>query len=186
MSVNRWLNISVAFLVLASGWLACANVAAAIEAAPKAVPKVTPNAEKSDAKPPASAAKSGSAEMPEKNMLSKADREKIRRVITLQLRAFERDEAAIAFSYATADTRKYFGSPRQFMEMVRGGYPPLIKHNSRKFLEAAIVDGLTIQPVKFVTADGDIVIALYTMEHQADSNWRIGGCELAPSSLQVT
>ena len=186
MSVSRWMNISVALLVLASGWLAFANVAAAIEAAPKAVPKVTPNAEKLDAKPPAATAKIGSAEIPEKNMLSKADREKIQRVITLQLRAFERDEAAIAFSYATADARKYFGSPRQFMEMVRGGYAPLIKHSSREFLKAAIVDGLTIQPVKFVTTDGDIVIALYTMEHQADNEWRIGGCELAPSSLQVT
>ncbi len=182
MSVDRLANISVALLVLACGWSAFANVVAAAEVAPQA----PFTAEKSDVKPLASAAKSGVAEMPGKGVLTKADREKIQRVITLQLRAFERDEAAIAFSYATADTRKYFGSPRQFMEMVRGGYAPLIKHSSREFLEAAMVDGLAIQPVKFLTADGDVVIALYTMERQADSEWRIGGCELAPSSLQAT
>lgn len=119
-------------------------------------------------------------------VLSKTDREKIQRVITLQLRAFERNDEAVAFSYATADTRKVFGTPRQFMEMVRSGYAPLLKHSSREFLEAANVNGLTIQPVKFLTSDGDIVVALYTMERQADNEWRIGGCELAPKSLQAT
>ncbi len=181
MSLNRCMNISVALLVLATGCLAFVNVATA-----GPLIKASPAAEKSDAKQPEPTAKNNAVEMPIKGMLSKADREKIKRVITLQLRAFERDEAAIAFSYATADTRKYFGSPRQFMEMVRGGYAPLMKHSSREFLEAAIIDGLTIQAVKFLTTDGDIVIARYTMERQADSEWRVGGCELAPSSLQAT
>ncbi len=181
MSLNRCMNIRVALLVLTTACLAFANLAAG-----GPLIRVIPAAEKADAKPPESTAKSNAAEVPIKGVLSKVDREKIQRVITLQLRAFERDEAAIAFSYATADTRKYFGSPRQFMEMVRGGYAPLMKHSSREFLEAAIVDGLTIQAVKFLTADGDIVIALYTMVRQADSEWRVGGCELAPSSLQAT
>ena len=123
---------------------------------------------------------------PPTSTLSKSDREKIQRVITLQLRAFERNDEAIAFSYATADTRKVFGTPRQFMDMVRSGYAPLLKHNSREFLEAATVNALTIQPVKFLTNDGDIVVALYTMERQADNEWRIGGCELAPKRLQAT
>ncbi len=120
-----------------------------------------------------------------KTAISKSDREKIQRIITLQLRAFERNDEAIAFSYATADTRKYFGSPRQFMEMVRSGYAPLLKHSTREFLEAANVNGLVIQPVKLLTTDGDIVVAVYTMERQADNEWRIGGCELAPKSLQA-
>ena len=120
-----------------------------------------------------------------KAAISTSDREKIQRIINLQLRAFERNDEAIAFSYATADTRKYFGSPRQFMEMVRSGYGPLLKHSSREFLEAANVGGLIIQPVKFLTTDGDIVVARYTMERQADNEWRIGGCELVPKSLQA-
>jgi hypothetical protein len=123
---------------------------------------------------------------PDAKSESKSDREKIQRVITLQLRAFERNDEAIAFSYATADTRKVFGTPRQFMDMVRLGYAPVLKHSSREFLEAANVNGLTVQPVKFLTTDGDIVVALYTMERQADNEWRIGGCELAPKSLQAT
>ena len=150
-----------------------------------AEPRSTPDAKselEADAENQSIAEKSG----PPKSTLSKSDREKIQRIITLQLRAFERNDEAIAFSYATADTRKIFGTPRQFMEMVRAGYAPLLKHSSREFLEAAMINGLIIQPVKFFTTDGDIVVALYAMERQADNEWRIGGCELAPKSLQVT
>jgi Domain of unknown function (DUF4864) len=148
-------------------------------------PRTNPDA-KSELKADAETQSAAEKVAPPKSTLSKSDRERIQRVITLQLRAFERNDEAIAFSYATADTRKVFGTPRQFMDMVRSGYAPLLKHSSREFLEAANVNGLTIQPVKFLTTDGDIVVALYTMERQADNEWRIGGCELAPKNLQAT
>jgi hypothetical protein len=149
-----------------------------------AEPRTNPDA-KSESKTATETQSTAEKSASPKSALSKTDREKIQRVITLQLRAFERNDEAIAFSYATADTRKAFGTPRQFMEMVRAGYAPLLKHSSREFLEAANVNGLTIQPVKFFTTDGDIVVALYTMERQADNEWRIGGCELAPKSLKA-
>lgn len=120
------------------------------------------------------------------NGLTKADREKIRRVITLQIRAFERNDEAIAFAYASPETRKTFGTPRNFMMMVRADYALLIKHTSREFLEAATVDGVTVQPLKVVTIEGETVIALYTMELQPDREWRIGGCELAPANKGST
>ena len=73
--------------------------------------------------------------------LSAADRQKIQRVITLQIRAFERNDETVAFSYSTPEIRKYFGSSRTFMEMVRDGYSVLYMHASHEFLEAAVVDG---------------------------------------------
>jgi hypothetical protein len=149
-----------------------------------AEPRTNPDA-KSESKTATETQSTAEKSASPKSALSKTDGEKIQRIITLQLRAFERNDEAIAFSYATADTRKVFGTPRQFMEMVRAGYAPLLKHSSREFLEAANVNGLTIQPVKFFTTDGDIVVALYTMERQADNEWRIGGCELAPKSLKA-
>jgi hypothetical protein len=120
------------------------------------------------------------------NGLTQADREKIRRVITLQIRAFERNDEAIAFAYASPETRKSFGTPRNFMMMVRADYALLIKHTSREFLEAATVAGVTVQPLKVVTVEGETVIALYTMEQQPDREWRIGGCELAPANKGST
>ena len=32
--------------------------------------------------------------------------------------------------------------------------------------------------------EGEIIVALYSLERQPDREWRISGCELAPSSLQ--
>jgi Domain of unknown function (DUF4864) len=120
------------------------------------------------------------------NGLTPSDREKIRRVITLQIRAFERNDEAIAFAYASPETRKSFGTPHNFMMMVRADYALLIKHTSREFLEAATVAGVTVQPLKVVTTEGETVIALYTMEQQPDREWRIGGCELAPANKGST
>lgn len=66
------------------------------------------------------------------------------------------------------------------MNLVRKDYAILIKHGSREFLEAATIEGITIQPLKMVTVEGTTIIALYRMELQPDREWRIGGCELSP------
>ncbi len=118
--------------------------------------------------------------------LTAADRQKIQRVITLQIRAFERNDEAVAFSYATPNARRYFGTPRAFMDVVRASYSALYKHTSREFLEAAVIDGVVVQPLKILTSDGEIIVALYTVEQQADKEWRVGSCELAPSTLSAT
>ena len=116
--------------------------------------------------------------------LTSADRQKIQRVINLQLKAFARNDEALAFSYSTPETRKYFGSSHTFMELVRTDYEVLVKHVSREFLEAAIIEGEVIQPLRIVSHEGEIIVALYSLERQPDREWRISGCELAPSSLQ--
>ena len=118
--------------------------------------------------------------------LTMADRQKIQRIISLQIRAFERNDEAVAFSYATPDARRYFGTPRAFMEVVRTSYSALYKHASHEFLEAAVINGVVVQPLKILTSDGEIIVALYTVEQQADKEWRIGSCELAPSTLSAT
>jgi hypothetical protein len=118
--------------------------------------------------------------------LSTVDRQKIQMVITLQIKAFERNDETRAFSYSTPEIRKYFGSSRTFMEMVRNNYSVLYTNASREFLEAAIIDGEVIQPLRIITRDGEAVVALYTLQKQADKEWRIGGCEIAPSTLQAT
>jgi len=118
--------------------------------------------------------------------LSAADRQKIQMVITLQIKAFERNDETRAFSYSTPEIRKYFGSSRTFMDMVRSNYSVLYMNASREFLEAAVIDGSVIQPLRIITREGEAVVALYTLEKQADKEWRIGGCEIAPSTLQAT
>jgi hypothetical protein len=72
------------------------------------------------------------------------------------------------------------------MEMVRSNYSVLYMNTSRQFLDPALIDGQVIQPLHIVTRDGETLVALYTLERQPDTEWRIGGCELAPSTLHST
>jgi Domain of unknown function (DUF4864) len=168
-----WVSLLFAALCLAT---------AASWAADSPVPSPAPGVPAAPATKTEKPGKAGNAIV----KLTVMDREQIKRVITLQIRAFERNDEAIAFSYATPESRRQFGTPRAFMDMVRVGYAALYKNTSREFLEAATIDGVTIQPLRVVTFDGETIVALYTMERQPDQDWRIGGCELAPATLNST
>jgi hypothetical protein len=114
----------------------------------------------------------------------KPDWKAIRAVITDQLAAFRHDDATRAFYHASPGIQKQFGSASRFMTMVRTAYPPLYRPRSTHFLEPAVIDGQIIQPMRVVSQDGDVLIALYVMERGAKGKWKISGCELAPSTAQ--
>lgn len=116
--------------------------------------------------------------------LSAQDKTMIQHVIASQIKAFERDEGIIAFSYAAPAVRRHFGSPQTFMEMVRTDYEMLFHNRSTAFLAAAVIEGKVIQPLRIITIDGDVMVALFTMELQADRQWRVSGCELAEATVQ--
>ena len=46
------------------------------------------------------------------------------------------------------------------------------------FLDLVNVKGTWVQEILFVDAGGDIYVAQYPMERQADGNWLIDGCML--------
>ena len=117
--------------------------------------------------------------------LSADEKTMIQRVITSQIKAFESDDGVIAFSYATPAVRRRFGSPQAFMEMVRTDYETLFHNRSSVFLKAAVIEDSVIQPLRIITVDGDVVVALFTMELQTDRQWRVSGCELAQATVQA-
>ncbi|MEQ8355779.1 MAG: DUF4864 domain-containing protein [Kiloniellaceae bacterium] len=110
-----------------------------------------------------------------------ADQAAILGTIRSQLDAFQADDGSRAFSYATPQLRHLFGTPANFMAMVRGGYQAVYRPQSVEFLDARIVDGKIGQAVRFVGPDGSAVIAIYTMEQQADGSWRIAAVQLIPT-----
>ena len=142
---------------LAAGWLALALLAAP----PIFAPPLASSAAAQDVQRPAA-----------------ADQQAILGTIRAQLDAFQTDDGARAFSYATPQLRDLFGTPENFMAMVRGGYQPVYRPRSVEFLDARIVDGRTSQAVRFVGPDGSAVIAIYTMERQPDGSWRIAAVQL--------
>lgn len=107
-----------------------------------------------------------------------ADQDAMQQVITRQMEAFQRDDDAQAFGFASPALQEMFGNAGRFMAMVRGGYAPVYRPRSVTFGEAADVAGVYVQEVGVVGPDGEPRIARYTLERQADGTWRISGCQL--------
>lgn len=117
---------------------------------------------------------------------SAADARAIRTVIEAQLDAFRRDDAQAAFSHAAPAVRKAFRTAERFIDMVKDGYAILYRPATVHFLPPAIIGGETIQAVRVIGPDGEVKVALYSMEKQPDGSWKIRACDLAPSTAVLT
>ncbi len=104
-----------------------------------------------------------------------AERQAIVAVISEQLAAFQRDDGASAFSYASPTIRRKFGTSENFMAMVRSGYRAVYRPAEVAFLETRIESGITVQLVRLLGPDGRSVVAAYEMQRQSDGSWRING-----------
>jgi len=107
-----------------------------------------------------------------------ADRALIRGVIENQIAAFRRDDGAGAFAFASPTIKRMFGTPENFMDMVRGGYPQVYRPSSVGFGALVRAGDTLVQLVDIVGPDGLPVIAVYEMERQPDGSWQINGCSL--------
>jgi hypothetical protein len=117
--------------------------------------------------------------------LAKADWQAIRKVISQQLAALRAGDTTRAFSYASPGIQAQFGNAQTFMAMVRGAYSPLLVARYTEFLEGAVIDGMVIQPLRLISPDNTVQVALYTVERHGKHSWRINGCRLAPSTVQA-
>lgn len=112
--------------------------------------------------------------------VSAADAAAVRKVIEAQLDAFRKDDAARAFSYATDGIRLTFGTPENFLEMVRTQYAVVYRPRSVAFDTPIPLDDddELVQPVRMTDADGRSWVALYPMQRGPDGVWRTNGCQL--------
>jgi hypothetical protein len=120
----------------------------------------------------------------EANGLSRREWDAIKAVISDQLDALRRGDGPNAFAHATPALQRQFGDARGFMRMVREGYGALLEARYTEFLEGAVVDGVTIQPLRLVLPDNAVLVALYSMQRDG-ATWRIAGCVLAPSTVKA-
>jgi ketosteroid isomerase-like protein len=127
----------------------------------------------------ASGIAAASAEPPQSATdIGAGDRGIIQRVISDQMAAFRRDDAAAAFGFAAPGIQDMFGTPERFLQMVRDGYQAVYRPSEVRFAELVRIDGKLTQLVHVVGPDGVPRTALYFMERQPDGSWRIGGCVL--------
>jgi hypothetical protein len=106
------------------------------------------------------------------------DRTAIRSIIAHQLAAFQQDDAVKAFSFASPGIQSKFGTPDNFMHMVKTSYRAVYRPQTVVFKELVTIEGTPTQQVLLVDPDGVPVLALYPMEKQADGGWKIDGCYL--------
>ena len=100
------------------------------------------------------------------------------KVIQGQLDAFRRDDGKAAFSYASPDIQAIFGTPENFMKMVRKGYAPVYRPKLVIFLDLVQIRGIIIQRVHLVGPGNRPWIAHYPMIQMPGGEWRTGGCFL--------
>jgi Domain of unknown function (DUF4864) len=115
--------------------------------------------------------------------VSDNDLAEIRSVVKQQLFAIEQNDAEMAFAFASPGVQEAFETSDRFLFMVRRGYSALYKPRHVEFLDLAVVNGETVQPVRLVAQDGEVEVALYEMQRQEDNQWRINGCDITKSDL---
>jgi len=114
--------------------------------------------------------------------LDEADRQAIRSVIEAQLAAFQADDGASAFGFASPSIQQMFGDPATFLAMVRTGYMPVYRPREVRFQRLILYQGEPVQLVLLVGPDLEVVTAYYAMQKQPDGTWRINGCFLRPAA----
>jgi hypothetical protein len=113
--------------------------------------------------------------------LTVADGAAIRSVIERQLEAFRREDATGAFAFASPEIQAKYGTPEYFMSIVKTFYEPVYRpRRTGGFTNLYVMDGQLTQPVLLVGPNGDFVMAFYTMQRQANGEWKILGCSLIP------
>lgn len=120
--------------------------------------------------------------------LAEADQAAIRGAVEQQLQAFQRDDAIGAFAFASPDIQDQFGTADTFMTMVKTAYPAVYRPRSVIFSNIVAIpqglrrnsEGTPAQKVMMMTPAGELVTALYLMEKQPDTSWKIQGCFLMP------
>jgi hypothetical protein len=113
-------------------------------------------------------------------MVSSSDQERIRWVIQQQLEAFQQDDAEAAFAFASPAIQSQFGTSATFMRMVKTGYAPVYRPRAVMFAELTSVEAMPAQTVMLLSANEELVQAVYLMQQQPDQSWRIHGCFLRP------
>ncbi|WP_299152281.1 DUF4864 domain-containing protein [uncultured Tateyamaria sp.] len=101
----------------------------------------------------------------------------IEAVIGSQIEAFEADDFAGAFAFASPSIQGIFRTPENFGRMVTQGYPMVWRPAEVTYLGLRQEDGAYWQTVRIVDGDGAVHLLDYRMLETRDG-WKINGVQL--------
>ena len=97
-------------------------------------------------------------------------------VIQNQIDAFQDDDFARAFSFASPAIKRMFGSPDRFGTMVRQGYPMVWRPADVQYLDQRPENGRVYQKVLITDGQGVPHLLEYQMIETTDG-WQINGVQ---------
>lgn len=106
--------------------------------------------------------------------------------IDAQIKAFEANDNAVAYSYASPKIRQIFPTVEAFMAMVEQAYQPVWHPQSYSFGKSEEMGASIVQQVLVVGPDGKDYEATYTLEQQPDGRFLITGVSLKASNALST
>ena len=101
----------------------------------------------------------------------------IAQVIRDQIAAFQSDDFATAFTFASPTIRQLFGSPERFGQMVQQGYPMVHRPADVTMLEQTDLGSATLQRVLIRDGQGRAHVLEYQMVPGPDGGWLINGVQ---------
>ncbi len=108
------------------------------------------------------------------------DNDAIEGVIGSQLEAFNSRDIDTAWTFASPNIKRLFGSPDNFATMVEQGYPMVWNNAEVRFLELREIRGNLWKKIMLRDAQGGLHILDYQMVETADG-WQINGVQLLPA-----
>lgn len=109
-----------------------------------------------------------------------AQEEPIRKTIQNQLDAFQADDFALAFTFASPTIKGMFGTADTFGAMVKNGYPMVYRPAEVEMLELREVAGNLWQRVRIVDQSGRVHLLDYMMI-ETPEGWQINAVQLLPA-----
>lgn len=104
----------------------------------------------------------------------------IRQTIQSQLEAFQADDFARAFTYASPNIKGLFGTPENFGAMVKNGYPMVYRPAEVEMGELREIAGNLWQRVRIVDQAGRAHLLDYMMV-ETPEGWQINAVQLLPA-----
>lgn len=112
--------------------------------------------------------------------LAAQDNAAIEGVIGDQLQAFNDRDVSAAWSYASPNIKRLFGSESNFAAMVQQGYPMVWDNEDVRFGELRDLSGMLFQRVLIRDAQGVLHMLEYQMI-ETENGWQINGVQLLPA-----
>jgi hypothetical protein len=104
----------------------------------------------------------------------------IQQTIQSQIDAFQADDFAQAFTFASPNIKGLFGTPENFGAMVKNGYPMVYRPADVEMLELREIAGNLWQRVRIVDQAGAAWFVDYMMVETAEG-WQINAVQILPA-----